>query len=87
MENNYDLCLNRLKSLKTRLNKEPELLGKYDNNFVEQEKSGIIEKVPKQEVRGRQQENENFLPHFRAVNENRQTTKLQVVFDASAKSA
>ena len=85
--NNYGLCLNRLNSLKSRLNNEPELLGKYNDNFVEQEKTGIIERVPEKDVSGINQENVNFLPHFGVVNESRQTTKLRVVFDASAKSA
>jgi len=46
IETDYDLCHNRLRSLHSKLRKQPELLQEYDRNIQEQLASGIIEKVP-----------------------------------------
>ena len=83
LPSNYDMCKIRLMSLHRKLKGDPKLLEQYDAIFKEQLASGIIERVP--------QEKENdsdahFLCHFGVVRSDRQTTKLRVVFDGSAKS-
>ncbi|KAK3720463.1 hypothetical protein QZH41_010029 [Actinostola sp. cb2023] len=46
IETDYNLCHNRLRSLHSKLRKQPELLQEYDRNIQEQLASGIIERVP-----------------------------------------
>jgi len=60
-----------LNQLKARLQKKPSMFKEYDNTFKTQLVSGIIA-VPS-----------HFLPHH---GEDRDTTKLRIVFDGSAKA-
>ena len=84
LSDNRTLCLNRLKSLHYRLKKDPELFNSYNGIFQEQLKAGIIERVPKEkENKG----NVHFMPHHGVVRKDRQTSKLRIVFDGSARSA
>lgn len=79
-----DLCQSRLNSLYNRLKGNPELLREYDAIFKEQLANGIIEKVPdNQETKG----DTHFICHHGVVKRDRETTKLRVVFDGSARSA
>ena len=67
--------------MKARLEKTLELLRSYDNIFEEQLKSGILEKVTKPgDV-----DNVMYLPHREVIKEGKLSTKLRIVFDASAK--
>ena len=81
LPDNYQLSLNRLKKLKERLDKTPHLLNEYDKIFDEYLKLGIIEEV---QTKGNTDQ-VVYLPHKEVVKENRSTTKLRIVFDASAK--
>ncbi len=78
--NSYGLCLKRLHQLKSRLGKDKPLLQEYDKIIKDQEKMGIIDPVIVQD------ETSYFLPHHGVIREDKETTKLQVVFDGSAKS-
>ena len=73
--------MNRLKKLKKRLDKTPHLLNEYDKIFDEYLKLGIIEEVQTQRDTGQVV----YLPRKEVVKEDRSTTKLRIVFDASAK--
>ena len=73
--------MNRLKKLKKRLDKTPHLLNEYDKIFDEYLKLGIIEEVQTQRDTGQVV----YLPHEEVVKEDRSTTKLRIVFDASVK--
>ena len=73
--------MNRLRKLKERLDKTPHLLNEYDKIFDEYLKLGIIEEVQTQGDTGQVV----YLPHKEVVKEDRSTTKLRIVFDASAK--
>ena len=84
---NYNLCYNRLKSMHYKLNKTPEVLKEYDDIIQEQLRSGIIEKLPNPEVETRNKEGVHYLPHHAVIRQNRETTKLRIVYDGSAKSA
>ena len=83
---NYNLCYNRLKSMHHKLSKTPEVLREYDGIIQEQLASGIIEKVPNPEVETRNNEDTHYLPHHAVIRQNRETTKLRIVYDGSAKS-
>ena len=62
----------------------PELIPKYNAIFQEQLKRGIIEKI------GNTTDGTNtlvhYIPHHAVIREQRATTKVRIVFDASAKS-
>ncbi len=83
LSSDLQMCTNRLNSLYRRLRKDSNLLEQYDQIFKDRLANGVIERVP--------QENENnvaahFLCHFGVIRNERETTKLRVVFDGSAKS-
>ena len=79
---NYDMCQNRLKSLYYKLLKEPELLKEYDSIMNDQLEKGIIESVP---TEGTEPNNVHFMPYHAVVRQDKETTKLRVVYDGSAK--
>ncbi len=69
-------------SLISRLNTNSNLLQEYDNIIQDQIKSGVVESandvlVPVGNV--------HYLPHRKVVREDKNTTKVRVVYDASAK--
>ena len=72
--------LKRLDSLVKKLGRDPELLEKYDKIIQEQLAEGIVERVvetPK--------DREFYIPHKPVIKETAKTTKVRIVFDASAK--
>ena len=80
---NFELSLGRLKSLIKRLEKNPDLLEKYNNIIQEQIAKGIIERVESSE-----EDNENrkhYIPHHAVITPEKTTTKIRIVYDASAK--
>ena len=83
-----DQALNRLNSLYSRLERDKEVLQEYDNIIEEQLKLGIIEVVPESEQTKEfiEQNETHYLPHFGVTRKDRETTKLRIVFDGSAKS-
>lgn len=84
LPDNYDLCRKRLAKLLQKLNQNPELLHKYDAVIQDQLHRGIVEVIPDpaDSVDGRV----HYLPHHAVVRTDKQTTKLRVVYDASAKT-
>ena len=81
LPDNFEECKNRFISKFNRLKKTPELLTKYDEIFKEQEKLGIIENVNTPgEIW-----HTYYLPHHEVVREDKDTTKLCIVFGASSK--
>ncbi|MCP4486384.1 MAG: DDE-type integrase/transposase/recombinase, partial [Gammaproteobacteria bacterium] len=81
MPDNYPLAMGRFKSLISRLQKDPDLLEKYDAVIQDQKAKGVIEVAPSQP------EGKLFyLPHHAVITPGR-TTKVRVVYDASAKSS
>ena len=77
--NGYGMCLKRLHQIKSRLDKDKQLLEQYDNIFKDQEKSGIIDSIVEPG------ETSHSLPHHGVIRQDKETTKLRVVFDGSAK--
>ncbi|XP_046862841.1 uncharacterized protein LOC124456439 [Xenia sp. Carnegie-2017] len=67
-----------------RLGKNPELLKEYDTIIKAQEELGIIERVGKDSVINSHAKI-HYMPHQAVVRKDAKTTKVRVVYDASAK--
>lgn len=80
LSNNYNNALSRLNNMCRRFQRNDQLYEQYDNVMCEYLTEGIIEKVDNLTT-------ENlvyYLPHHPVIKENRSTTKMRVVFDASS---
>ena len=80
---NHGLALGRLKSLLNRLRSNPDLGKQYGDIIEDQLKQGIIEKVP---PRTSNQFRKHYIPHHAVINPTKTTTKVRIVYDASAKT-
>nr|XP_058965776.1 uncharacterized protein LOC131792425 [Pocillopora verrucosa] len=80
---NYQLALGRLICLTNRLAKNPEHLTKYDAVIQDQLHKGIVEIVPDEESVNTLK---HYIPHHEIVTPEKTTTKIRIVFDASAKT-
>ncbi|XP_073249615.1 uncharacterized protein [Porites lutea] len=80
---NYQLALGRLRCLTNRLAKNPERLTKYDAVIQDQLHKGIVEIVPDEESVNTLK---HYIPHHEIVTPEKTTTKIRIVFDASAKT-
>ena len=85
LPNNYELCQRRLTSLLKRLHQTPEHLQQYDSVIRDQLTQGIVE-VVKEPMRSKSRRI-HYLPHHGVVRHDKQTTKLRVVYDGSAKTS
>ena len=81
LPNNKQGSLRRLEILLKKLQKEPNLLDQYDEVIQDKLAKGIVERVSSDPV-GR----EFYIPHKPVVRESEESTKLRIVFDASARS-
>ena len=81
LPDNYNTCVSRLKGLKKRLS-AGELTHNYNEIFIDYEREGIIERVPKKELLKAEGE-VHYLPHRPVIREDKETTKIRAVFDAS----
>ena len=81
----YQLSRNRLNSLHHKLRQDPELLNEYDRIIKEQLEMGIIEEV-KTKIDDKFSADVHYLPHHAVLRRDRETTKVRVVYDGSAKS-
>ena len=75
--------MGRLYQLRNRLEKDESLLQEYNAVFQKQLSDGIIERVPMHEEKSKPR---YFIPHHGVVRANKDTTKLHIVFDGSAKA-
>ncbi|KAL5497136.1 hypothetical protein EMCRGX_G013555 [Ephydatia muelleri] len=80
---NLNLSQRRLCNLLRRLRQDPSLLQRYDTVIKEQIKEGIVEVVP--DPWAPVVEKVHYLPHHGVIRDDKQTTKLRIVYDASAK--
>ena len=83
LPDNYNVCERRLRSVKERLVKL-DILKDYDQVFKQYEENKIIERVPKEQL-GKELGQVHYLPHRPVVREDKETTKIRAVFDASCK--
>ena len=79
---NHGLALGRLKSLVNRLGSNPALAKQYGDIIDDQLNKGIIEKVPNTASSFKK----HYIPHHAVVNPTKTTTKVRIVYDASAKT-
>ena len=79
------MCFKRFNSLFRRLKSNPDLLKKYDEVMQEQLKLGII--VPVNREAACSSTRIHYLPHYSVVRQDKSTTKVRVVYNASAKVA
>ena len=78
---NFSTCLKRLDSLQKRLDRQ-QISNDYNEIFVDYERNGIVEKVPEAEI-AKEKGTAHYLPHRPVVREDKSTTKIRAVFDAS----
>ncbi|XP_065189369.1 uncharacterized protein LOC135819998 [Sycon ciliatum] len=82
LPHNKDLAYGRMKSLGKRLAADRDLLTRYNDVLLQQERLGIIEQVTEKTKCGQRS---HHLPHHPVLSPSKATTKLRVVYDASAK--
>ena len=84
LPNNYDLCWKRLEGQLKRLHQDPEKLRQCDTVIQDQLLQGVVEMVNEPaEWKG---ERLHYLPHHGVSRQDKETTKLRVVYDGSAKT-
>jgi len=83
LPDNYQLAVSRLKSTVRRLRKDSRLLKMYNDVIQDQLDRGIIERVSNNAAEGTVK---HYIPHHAVITPSKTTTKLRVVYDASAKS-
>ena len=79
-----ELCYRRLMSLLKRLRQTPQLLTEYNTIIQDQLSKGIVEIVPQPSVSV--SDRTHYLPHHGVVRQDKATSKLRIVYDASARS-
>ena len=79
LPNNKSGSLKRLDNLVRKFEKQ-NIIEQYDKIVKEQIKEGIVEKVDTEA-----QDREFYLPHKAVIRESAETTKLRIVYDASAR--
>ena len=82
LPNSYDLALKRLRQTEKSLLKKPENAAAYSKTISSHLEKGYISKVPPQQV----SQPGWYLPHFPIIRLDKATTKLRIVFDASARA-
>ena len=83
LPDNYNVSMSRLLSLRKKLEADPKLLREYNDIISSFLHEGFIEPVPDESADiGRV----HYLAHRAVVREDHDTTKVRIVFDASAKS-
>ena len=81
LPDNFALCKSRLVSLLRRLSVKPDVSRQY-NVIREQLKQGIIEPVDQGTTNGVGKV--HYIPHHEVIRVDKESTKLRVVYDASA---
>nr|CDJ95673.1 Retrotransposon domain containing protein [Haemonchus contortus] len=82
LPSNKAIAMRRLHSELNKLRQQPEILRLYDKTIQDQKEQGIIEeilndKTPEGDVL-------HYIPHQPVITPHKETTKLRIVFDASA---
>ena len=74
--------MGRLKSNIAKMRNKPDLMKQYDSIIQDQIDKGVIEKVDSRSVDGLK----HYMSHHAVINPHKPTTKLGVVYNASAKT-
>ena len=83
---NFKVAKTRLNSQLNCLKSKPELFAQYNAVIKEQLNSGIIERIDEEDD-DTNLGSKHYTPHTGVVKQERKTTKLRVVYDASSKAA
>ena len=84
LPDNFKLSATRLDNQLKHLKQLPHILKEYNKIITDQLESGIIEELnPLMDCP--EQGNVHYLPHHPVIREQAETTKIRVVYDASAK--
>ena len=83
LSDNFTLSKQRLMSLLKRPKAQPQVLAEYNDILEGQERLGIIETLPDTEIAADVGE-VHYLPHRAVIRKDKQTTRLRIVYDASA---
>ncbi len=78
---NLSIARPRFQSLLKRLEKQPALLETYHQIIEDQVEQGIVEIAPTKP----EEKHEHYIPHKPVVREQAESTKVRIVYDASAK--
>ena len=84
LPDNLNLCHKRLIGLLKRLRQSPQLLSEYNSIVRDQTERGIVEVVSKSTPAI--SDRTHYLPHHCVVRQDKATSKLRIVYDASARS-
>ena len=85
LPSNYDLSFKCMKGQIKHLSKDPVLLAEYNTIIKTLEEKGIIEKVSSSDAISPESKI-HYVPHQAVVRKDAATTKVRIVYDASAKS-
>ena len=80
---NRNLAYGRMRSLSHRLAVNPTLLSRYNDVIQQQLSKGIIESATDSSTKEIKQ---HYLPHHPVLSPGKSTTKVRIVYDASAKT-
>ena len=81
LPNNYDMALRRLENTEKRLKKSVDVAQAYSQCIDQYIEKGYVTKVQEPE----QSTPQWYLPHFPVLRPDKDTTKVRIVFDASAR--
>ena len=81
LPDNYQLSLGRLRSLLHRLKQTPDIFQEYNKVIQDQIERGIVEPVNDSTTSSSKV---HYLPHHAVIRKDKSTTKVRVVYDASA---
>ena len=85
LPDNYELTLKRLHGLLHRLQQDPTILQEYNVIIQDQISKGIVQIVTdKEDVSSGKV---HYLPHHAVIRKDKETTKVRVVYYASARSS
>ena len=84
LPDHLDLCRKRLANLLKRLRQTPQLLKEYNSIIRDQLDKGIVEVVSQPMTTA--SDRVHYLPHHGVVRQDKATSKLRIVYDASART-
>lgn len=85
LPDHFDLCRRRLFGLLKRLKQNPPLLKDFHSVVKDQLANGIVEVVD--DPSSTDGDRTHYLPHHAVVRQDKATTKLRIVYDASARTS
>ena len=85
LPDNYQLCLKRLHGLVKRLKQDSAILSEYNSTIKKQMQQGIVERVESSEEEPKCA-HYMYLPHHAVVRQDKETTKVRVVYNVSTRS-